>query len=219
MGIGYCIRTLSPAYPLSRPSAPPAKDLSTYQAIEREWKASQHYKQLHEMLGNIKFPFTLTKLIALSLGTPIMMSRVDDRSVLQHALITNLHSTLVQRGILPASSARYVQDPAYAQRDKDLLKGVGLSILEDPQAFLELDDSSMLVSIASDIPVKEIVADICRPGIIIWDAEFDMEPHRYDEPTFSLFSIFIQHILVCRISTQKGAIPFPTIPTADFADG
>lgn len=121
------------------------------------------------MLATIEIPFTLTKVIALALGTLIIESQVRERTVLQHALVSALHSTLVQRGMLSVSSERFVQDPAYTQRDRDILHSAEFTVLDDPQAFLELDESSVLVSICPNPPVEDIVADLCRPGLIIWN--------------------------------------------------
>ncbi|KAI1741422.1 hypothetical protein F4680DRAFT_457944 [Xylaria scruposa] len=159
-----------------RPPAPPIEDFSTYQTIEQQWKTSQHYGQLQEFLNKVEIPFTLTKVIALALGRLIVRSQVDKRRVLQHALVSALRSTLVHRGILPVSSEKYVQDPGYTQRDKDLIHSAGLTVLDDPQALLELDESSVLVSINANIPVGDIVADICRPGIIIWNDRGSLFP-------------------------------------------
>ncbi|KAI1110849.1 hypothetical protein F5Y14DRAFT_427654 [Nemania sp. NC0429] len=139
-----------------------------YQTIEEQWKMSPYYVQLEEILSSIKIPFALTKVIALALGSLVVRSQINKRSFLQHALISAIHSTLVRRSILSASSEKYVQDPGYTQRDKDIIHSAGLTVLDDPQALLELDESSVLVSIAANIPVADIVADTCRPGIIIW---------------------------------------------------
>lgn len=121
------------------------------------------------ILTSIEIPVTLTKVIALALGSLIVRSRINKERFLQHALISAIHSTLVHRSILSASSEKYVQDPGYTERDKNLIHSAGLTVLDDPQALLELDESSVLVSVAANIPVADIVADICRPGIIIWD--------------------------------------------------
>jgi hypothetical protein len=45
---------------------------------------------------------------------------------------------------------------------------MGVRILEDPHGFLDVDNRSMVVSIAASVPVKQIVLDICRPAGIIW---------------------------------------------------
>lgn len=150
-------------------TAPIEEDFRTYQAIEQQWKTSQHYAQLQQTLTSIEIPFTLTKVVALALGSLVVRSHINKGRFLQHALISAIHSTLVHRSILSASSEKYVQDPGYTQRDKSILDSAGLTVLDDPQALLELDESSVLVSIAANIPVADIVADICRPGIIIWD--------------------------------------------------
>jgi hypothetical protein len=163
------IRLLGDDPEYKKPPAPPAEDFSTYKAIEQQWRTSQHYERLQEVLATIEVPFTLTKVIALALGPLVLGSQVCKRHILQHALVSALHSTLVQRGILSVLSERYVQDPAYTQRDRDILRAAGLTVLGDPQAFLELDESSVLVCINPEVPVKDIVADICRPGIITWN--------------------------------------------------
>ncbi|KAI0548642.1 hypothetical protein F4679DRAFT_549624 [Xylaria curta] len=71
-----------------KPPAPPTEDFSKYQAIEQQWKSSQHYAQLQEILNTIKIPFTLTKVIALASGTLIFRSHVNKSRVLQHMLVS-----------------------------------------------------------------------------------------------------------------------------------
>lgn len=116
------------------------------------------------MLATIEIPFTLTKIIALALGTLIIESQVRERTVLQHALVSALHSTLVQRRILSVSSERCVQDPAYTQRDRDILHSAELTVLDDPQAFLELDESSVLVSICPNPPGRGYCGRLMSSG-------------------------------------------------------
>ena len=58
----------------------------------------------------------------------------------------------------------------YADIDRPFLKKAGLAILDDSEAFLEIDDSSSIISSCGpDIPVREIVSDISRPMVKIWD--------------------------------------------------
>ncbi|KAI1138078.1 hypothetical protein F5Y05DRAFT_50427 [Hypoxylon sp. FL0543] len=168
MRICAAIRLLNNSPEDKEPPAPPVEDFSTYQAMERQWRASQHYEQVQAILATIEVPCSLTKVIGLALGALVPRSQVIKRHVLQHALISAIHSTLVRHGILSVSSKQYVQDPAYSQRARDILHSAGLTVLEDPQALLELDESSVLVCINTELPVEDIVADICRPGIIIW---------------------------------------------------
>ncbi|KAI0426383.1 hypothetical protein F5Y09DRAFT_319038 [Xylaria sp. FL1042] len=145
----------------------------TFHEIERSWKASEYYERLQGALAAVKTPLVLDKVIGVALGPLILETLVNRDSITQHALISVIHSTLLQRGVLSASSKCYVQDPIYTQQDKDVLSSEDFTVLEDPGAFLTMDDSSVHVSISPDIPVKQIVADICRPGIIIWSKKHD----------------------------------------------
>ncbi|KAI0400829.1 hypothetical protein F4802DRAFT_601591 [Xylaria palmicola] len=147
------------------PPNPPEEDFNIYQAIEKQWKASEHFGQVQEMLASVEIPFTVTKVISLALGPLVLKSRVVERCTSQHALA----SVLRQR--FSISLNPIVQDPIYTQRDKNILYSAGFTVLEDPQALLELDEFSILLAISPDLPVKDIVADICRPGIIIWNRE------------------------------------------------
>ncbi|KAI1311524.1 hypothetical protein F5Y03DRAFT_391611 [Xylaria venustula] len=75
-------------------------------------------------------------------------------------------------------------DPAYTELDRDVLTSYGYTVVEDPQGFLMLDDNSVLVSIGPDVLVKQIVADICRPAIIIRTKEnFKYEYTDYSFPS------------------------------------
>ncbi|KAI0534025.1 hypothetical protein GGR58DRAFT_484392 [Xylaria digitata] len=176
MHIAACTREM-------RPHADDENDLyassmeephEAFYEIERKWKMSEYYEQLQAALAAVKTPLVLDKVIGVALGPLIIGTRVHRRSIIQHALISVICSILLQHGVLSASSKHYVQDPIYTQREKDVLCLAGFTVLDDPQAFLMLDNSSVLVSIGPDILVKQIVADICRPGIIIWLRKYDL---------------------------------------------
>lgn len=150
------------------PPTPPEEDFNIYQTIVQQWKTSQHFEKVQDVLASVEIPFAVTKIIGLGLGPLVVKSRVFERFVFQHALI----SVLGQK--FSISSNAYVQDPAYTQRDRNILHSAGLTVLEDPQGLLGLDEYSILVAISPNLPIKDIVADICRPGIIIWNS---LTPH------------------------------------------
>ncbi|KAI0190762.1 hypothetical protein EV127DRAFT_481001 [Xylaria flabelliformis] len=195
----------------TKPPAPPEEDLSTYQTIEKQWKTSEHYTQIHEMLAKIEIPFTLTKIIAVALGPLVVNSQVLQGRVFQHSLVIALYSTLVRRGTLSVSSKPYIQDPAYTQRDRDILCSAKFIVLDDPQAWLEINESSVLVCINADIPVRDIVADIGRPALIIWDRNQDssnttprvktMIENEYSETEFPYHECFGDLVMLIRKST------------------
>ncbi|KAI1192954.1 hypothetical protein F5X97DRAFT_60571 [Nemania serpens] len=158
------IRRLGIGLEFKNPPTLPEEDFTMYQTTVQQWKTSQHFEQVQDVLASVKIPFPVTKVIGLGLGPLVIKSRVFERFVYQHALMS------VLRQKFSISSSAYVQDPAYTQRDRNILHSAGLTVLEDPQGLLELDEYSILLAISPNIPIKDIVADICRPGIIIWNS-------------------------------------------------
>ncbi|KAI0101991.1 hypothetical protein GGR51DRAFT_528217 [Nemania sp. FL0031] len=156
------IRKIGIGLEFKNPVTPPKEDFNIYQTIIQQWKTSQHFEQVQDILTSVEVPFVITKVIGLGLGPLVIKSHVFDRCVVQHALISVLRQNF-------SISSAYVQDPAYTSRDKNILHLAGLPVLEDPQGLLELDEYSILVAISPNLPIKDIVADICRPGIIIWN--------------------------------------------------
>ncbi|CAK7217231.1 hypothetical protein SBRCBS47491_003094 [Sporothrix bragantina] len=62
----------------------------------------------------------------------------------------------------------FAQDPAYDAADRAVLAMEGISVLEDPYGFLAVDETSVVISVAPSVPVRQIVADIARPTAMIW---------------------------------------------------
>ncbi|KAI0836614.1 hypothetical protein F5Y06DRAFT_272951 [Hypoxylon sp. FL0890] len=177
MKIGACTREIDhvPEYEEKPPVSSTEELCQAFRYAEHQFRTSKYQDQLQATLATLETPFVLDKIVGLALGPLILGTQICDDQMIQHALVSVLHSSLVQRGILLAASERYVQDPVYTQKDRNVLSSEGFTVLNDPQAFLELDESSVLVSISPDIPVKQIVADICRPGIIIWNKETHLD--------------------------------------------
>lgn len=67
----------------------------------------------------------------------------------------------------------FAQDPVYTDVDKTILAEHGVAILDDPRGFLEVDDQSAVLSFAPNICVRQIVADIARPALLIWNTVLD----------------------------------------------
>ena len=61
------------------------------------------------------------------------------------------------------------QDPGYAEEAKEMLKGKGFSIvgLAGAGGFAEIDDDSVVFSAFVEAPLKQIIADLARPALII----------------------------------------------------
>ncbi|CAK7202955.1 hypothetical protein SEUCBS139899_005682 [Sporothrix eucalyptigena] len=68
----------------------------------------------------------------------------------------------------PITVECFAQDPAYDAADRTVLAMEGISVLEDPYGFLAVDETSVVISVAPSVPVRQIVADIARPAAMIW---------------------------------------------------
>lgn len=99
----------------------------------------------------------------------------SSRSMAQHALALVIGDFL---GSDCASGAHnggdggikcYAQDPIYTSVDEQVLCEAGFTVVDDPRAFLEVDEASVVIAISADIPIRQIIADIARPAIMILD--------------------------------------------------
>lgn len=95
--------------------------------------------------------------------------RVSHRSAFQHALLLTARDLLQQKNTIPDEIVCYAQDPEYMRNDKSVLAESKIKVLNDPHAFLEIDDSSFVLSVSPNVPVRQIVADIARPAILVWN--------------------------------------------------
>lgn len=70
------------------------------------------------------------------------------RCIAQHAIILKLANHFgVQENC-------FVQDPIYDEVDKEVLTRRGMTILDDPQGFLEVDDDTIFFSCCPNVPVR-----------------------------------------------------------------
>ncbi|KAI8966611.1 hypothetical protein F5Y11DRAFT_364225 [Daldinia sp. FL1419] len=160
-----------------------------FNGAKQQWEASEQYNHLRALLKSKRSRLsTIRKIVAFGLGTFTTRSDISDSSMVQHALVLSLQHMLsktkgpdskvsgVFQNIKNSLSKNkktnppiscFAQDPAYLLRDKTVLSDAGITVLEDPWAFLEVDDTSLVVSIDPNIPIRQIIADIARPVAII----------------------------------------------------
>ncbi|XWW92120.1 hypothetical protein V2A60_000042 [Cordyceps javanica] len=85
----------------------------------------------------------------------------------QHALLLALRDFLLSEK--HSGMNCFAQDPNYTDTDRKILRSLDVAVLDDPRAFLQVDDGSVVVPIAPNIPVRQIITDIARPAILLWD--------------------------------------------------
>jgi SRR1 len=157
-----------------------------------EWMSSEQCRQLKSMKILREDTHRVKKIIAFACGSITHADpRSRARSSYQHGLIITMREILsqarqdeVKRGQEDAGERIqcFVQDPWYTDVETEIFfEDYGISTLEDPVGFLEVDDSTLVLSFSPNVPCKQIIADIAKPAIIIWDrVREEAENRRWD---------------------------------------
>jgi hypothetical protein len=110
----------------------------------------------------------IRKIVGFALGS---LARADSdvlpRWIVQHALILGIADAL--RKTHGHEIKCFAQEPIYTDDDKAFLHNKGITVLEDPMGFLEVDEETLVISISPNVCVKQILADLIRPAAMIWD--------------------------------------------------
>lgn len=137
---------------------------------KQDWEASEQRRQLQSVMLTTTLPH-VKKIVAFACGGMAEYAELPWKtwSAYQHALIITLRDILNERQGSANSIQCYAQDPCYTEVDKETLKQSGITVLDDPEGFLEVDDSTVVLSFSPNIPVRQIIADIAQPAMMVWD--------------------------------------------------
>lgn len=141
-----------------------------FKAAAREWEQSDDCQRLCNTLERIPSSTLngISKIVAFACSTMAYDdSCCQKRSIAQHAMALTIRDFLQRKN--GSQIGCFAQDPAYTEIDKAVLQCTGIIVLDDPRAFLEVDEASFIVSIGPDVPIRQIVLDIARPAAMIWD--------------------------------------------------
>ena len=149
-----------------------------FNSTKRSWESSKHYRSLLAAISSIRHSLKVTKIVAFACGTMSDCEYEDARraSASQHAMVSVLRECFRSNGQETDTIDCFVQDPSYSNVDKEILKNNEITVIEDPEGFLEVDRFTLVVSCAPDVPVRQIVTDLARPAVMIWDKIHDGEP-------------------------------------------
>lgn len=139
-----------------------------YRRAVNKWEKKKLFETLKRALEerNLK---GICRVVIIAGGT--MTAHYDDED---HVRIFNQHGLVVLLGRLLAKRnpgvkiELFAQDPAYKGFDNDLLKDQGVKVVHDPRGFLEIDESTIVISIYFPA-TRSVIADIARPAAIICD--------------------------------------------------
>ncbi|KIX05454.1 uncharacterized protein Z518_06326 [Rhinocladiella mackenziei CBS 650.93] len=152
------------------PRLSPKQAEDFFETNKQAWATHEVRGQLQSMLSS-KSLSHVNKIVAFACGTMALTDQESwsIRSTYQHALITTLRDDLSELQQTQHSIQCCAQDPAYTDTDRDILQKSGINVLDNPQGFLEVDDSTVVLSFGAEVPVRQIIADIARPAMMIWD--------------------------------------------------
>lgn len=146
-----------------------------------EWMTSEQCKQLQSLDIVREEAIRIKKIVAFACGSITHFKEQSrGRSCYQHGLIKTLRDILIQARHGDINLTReqreeqiqcFIQDPAYTDIDRKVLQddyGIA-TINENPEGFLEVDDSTLVLSFSPNVPVRQVVVDIAKPAVMIWD--------------------------------------------------
>ncbi|KAF1955252.1 hypothetical protein CC80DRAFT_505609 [Byssothecium circinans] len=152
------------------------------QRTVEQWNACSVKADLVDMLLKcaVKMP-RVEKIVCIGLGSfarrygscYCAQSKVKINIIQQHLLAITIAETLeeyyIQQGTAREDLEQIpiiLQDPGYIDMDKTLLTELSprFSVVEDPEGFLAIDETSFVIHIACSAPVAEVLADLTAAG-------------------------------------------------------
>lgn len=156
---------------------------SAFAQVQLRWRQSSSCKLLQEQLQNLVGDKKVTKLICFGLGDicrhpPEWLARhiaqnksstvpFTQGSMVQHSIALTMAEFYRNRDM--GEVQLLAQDPDYTEASEEILKDSGFSIVGRFGAggFAEIDDETVVLSVFVEAPLKQIIADIARPALII----------------------------------------------------
>lgn len=137
------------------------------QSQQTEWRRSSSFQEMQATFNSANFPAKVTKVIGFGLGSCAIGDSIHRTWTcpIQHDLLVLLRELLCEKG---KTIQCISQDPEYNETEKSIYGRQGIQVLEDPSGFLEVDDESIVITIAASAPVRAIVMDLAMPAAMVW---------------------------------------------------
>ncbi|KAJ6442089.1 hypothetical protein O9K51_05641 [Purpureocillium lavendulum] len=123
----------------------------------------------------------IDKIVAFGLGVPAReaLPGVADRpSCMQHALLLALAALLEEK--TGRRVRRIAQEPEYFDSCKQVLRARDVEVAEPETGFLLVDEKTLVLTVACNVPVMQIVTELARPAGMIWArVEPDEKPRQW----------------------------------------
>ncbi|KAK1690214.1 hypothetical protein BDP55DRAFT_755775 [Colletotrichum godetiae] len=151
---------------------------------QKLWQQSQTCSVLMEIMGKLPPHCQVTKVVCFGLGALLpnicrtcglclnsvhckIHKTTRSRTFTQHAAAVSIMLMLRQQN--PHLQC-YSQEPEYSPECRNILRGLDIIVVDGHKGFLEVDDRTLVISIKPAVPVKQIITELARPAVIIWDA-------------------------------------------------
>ena len=148
-----------------------------FKSNQQQWEESEQCKQITSFVQSINNSVDIQQIVAFACGSighdP---ERQTLRSSFQHILVLTLRNILSKKQEDLGGISCYAQDPEYSDVDIHILRENGITVLDDPEGFLKVNDSTLVISCAPQVPVKQITLDLVRPAAMIWDRIKEHDP-------------------------------------------
>lgn len=146
------------------PTASLAECQHNFQLAQAAFRGSRYCNGLDAVLGTIS---GVKRIVAFGLGSLSWAQNEKPAHHAHHALLLALREMCkVKEGKV------YVQDPVYAEQDKKLLKDECVTVLDDPRALAKVSDESLVFAVSPNIPVRELVTELARPKVLLWNCVY-----------------------------------------------
>lgn len=134
----------------------------------QEWKAEWEGSDLHRELVTFLTKHvgdgtqSIRQIICFGLGAPVSFEhpRAQRRSYVQHLAACTIRDIFArQQG--GARPAMFAQDPGYEAIDSSYLtEHFDCTVLDDPDGFKALDGGTFVITVAPNVPVRQIALDL-----------------------------------------------------------
>jgi hypothetical protein len=165
----------------SKPNQTLTDVTETFGKLRQDWRKSEVCESLEAEFAKVTtLSVPINKIVCFGLGSLQRWDDEDDSLVapryMQHAAIETMAEIVRDKG--SGNIQYYAQDPAYTDIDKEFLKSIGITPLDDPKGFLEVDENTLVFSVSPNVPVRQIIADVQWPAAMLWNT---VEPERAEK--------------------------------------
>lgn len=151
----------------------PDEDIQDHEMVAKDfreksqaWEESEACQRFRSILSSEVSSHDINKIVGLACGSLSLPN--NQRAADQTALLVTVRKWLKERD-QNNDIFCYIQDPMNTSVDREVLADIGFEMIDDPRGWLEIDERSVVLSVAPNVPVKEIIADTARPAIVIWN--------------------------------------------------